>query len=105
MGNEYKIYDVKITETAWEQMIEHARFLANVSIDAANRLVDDFIESTDTLNQMPERCPWLTHSAISFQKYRKILFGKYHMALFQIRENTVYITAVVDCRQDYGWLL
>ena len=105
MESENKVYDVKITDTAWEQMIEHARFLANVSVDAANRLVDDFLESTGTLTQMPERCPWLTHEAVPFQKYRKIFFGKYHLALFVIRGNIVYVSAVVDCRQDYGWLL
>lgn len=105
MDSENKSYDVIITDTAWEQMIEHARFLANVSIDAANRLVDGFLESADTLTQMPERCPWLIHDAIPFQKYRKILFGNYHMALFQVQGCKVYINAVIDCRQDYGWLL
>ena len=105
MDSENSIYDVLITDTAWEQMNEHARFLANVSIDAANTLVDDFLKSADTLTQMPERCPWLIHDAIPFQKYRKILFGNYHMALFQIQGSKVYINAVVDCRRDYGWLL
>ena len=105
MENEDEVYDVKITDTAWAQMLEHARFLANVSVDAANSLVDDFITATDSLAQMPERCPWLIHDAIPFQKYRKILFSKYHMALFQIRGNMVYVASVIDCRQDYGWLL
>lgn len=105
MENGNKVYDVKITNTAWEHMIEHARFLANVSVDAANRLVDEFIESSDTLTRMPERCPWLEHDAIPFQKYRKIFFGNYYMALFEIRGSTVFITAAIDCRQDYGWLL
>jgi len=100
-----KEYNVKITDTAWEQLMEHARFLANVSVDAANRLVDDFLESADTLEQMPERCPWFTHDAIPFRKYRKIFFGNYHMALFQTQGNKVYISAVIDCRQDYSWLL
>jgi plasmid stabilization system protein ParE len=105
MENESRKYDVIITDTAWAQMIEHARFLANVSVEAASRLVDDFVEGSGTLAQMPQRCPWLVHDTIPFQKYRKILFGKHHMALFQIRDNTVYIAAVVDCRQDYGWML
>lgn len=100
-----KIYDMKITDAAWEQMIEHTRFLANVSVEAANRFVEEFVENAGTLAQMPERCPWFEHDAIPFQKYRKILLGKYHMALFEIRGNTVYVTAVIDCRQDYGWLL
>ena len=100
-----KPYTVKITETAWEMLITHARFLANVSIPAANRLIETFVEITDSLAAMPERNPWLEHDAIPFQKYRKLLFGKHYMALYQIQENTVYVTAVMDCRQDYIWLL
>jgi len=100
-----KIFEVNVTDTAWNQMIGHARFLANVNADAARRLVDEFVEKADTLTHMPERCPWLSHDMIPFQKYRKLLFGKHYMALYEIRGNMVYITAVVDCRQDYGWLL
>ncbi|MDR2615533.1 MAG: type II toxin-antitoxin system RelE/ParE family toxin [Oscillospiraceae bacterium] len=98
-------YDVSIAEAAWEQLIEHARFLANVSGSAADRLVDEFIEKTNSLAKMPERCPWISHDMLPFQKYRKLFFGKYHMALFEIREKNVYVTAVVDCRQDYIELL
>ncbi|MCL2366614.1 MAG: type II toxin-antitoxin system RelE/ParE family toxin [Oscillospiraceae bacterium] len=100
-----KVYDVKITDTAWEHLVEHSRFIAGVSINAATKLVDDFLESSKSLELMPERCPWLTHDAIPFQKYRKIFIGDYHMALFQVQGNKVYINAVIDCRQDYGWLL
>lgn len=86
-------------------LVSHARFLANVSVPAANRLIDTFVLMTDSLATMPERNPWLEHDAIPFQKYRKLLFGKHYMALYQIQENTVYVTAVMDCRQDYIWLL
>jgi len=86
-------------------LISHARFLANVSVPAANKLIDTFVEMTDSLAAMPERNPWLEHEALPFQKYRKLLFSKHYMALYQIQENTVYVTAVMDCRQDYIWLL
>ena len=86
-------------------MIEYARFLANVSVQSANRLVDAFVETARTLVQNPERCPWLEHEALPFQKYRKILFGKHYLALYEIRGDTVYLAAVVDGRQDYAWLL
>jgi len=58
-----------------------------------------------TLTHMPKRCSWLVHDTIPFQKYRKLLIGKYYLALFVIHDNTVFVTAVVDCRQEYGWLL
>ncbi len=105
MPEKNRPYTVKIAETAWEMLISHARFLANVSIPAANRLIDTFVEMTDSLGTMPERNPWLQHDTIPFQKYRKLLFGKHYMVLYQIQEDTVYVTAVVDCRQDYVWLL
>lgn len=105
MPEKNKTYTVKITETAWDMLIVHSRFLANVSVSAAHGLIDVFVEMTDSLSTMPERNPWLENEAFPFQRYRKLLLGKYYMALYEIRGNDVYITAVVDCRQDYGWLL
>ena len=104
MPEKNKPYAVKITETAWDMLISHARFLANVSVPAANKLIDTFVEMTDSLAAMPERNPWLEHDALPFQKYRKLLFSKHYMALYQIQENTVYVTAVMDCWQDHIWL-
>ena len=86
-------------------MLEHARFLANISENAAIRLVDEFVEKAGTLTEMPERCPWLVNDAIPFQKYRKLIIGKHHLALFKISGTAVYISAVVDCRQEYAGLL
>ncbi len=105
MTEKNKPYKVEITETAWEMLIFHARFLANVSVPAADRLIDTFIDITDSLGAMPKRNSWLEYDGIPFQKYRKLPFGVYYMALYQIQENTVYVTAVLDCRQDYTWLL
>ena len=100
-----KVYDVKVADAAWVQLIEHARNLANISVNAANKLVDEFVNKSASLKQMPERCPWLVHEMIPFQKYRKLFIGKYYLALFEISGDVVYITAVVDGRQDYAWLL
>ncbi len=105
MSERNKLYTVKITETAWDMLIVHARFLANVNVSAANRLIDTFIDITGDLAVMPERNPWLEHAAIPFQRYRKLLFEKHYLALYELQGSIVYITAVVDCHQDYGWLL
>ncbi|MCW3491518.1 type II toxin-antitoxin system RelE/ParE family toxin [Dethiobacter alkaliphilus] len=103
MPGKNRLYTVKITETAWT-LISHTVFLANVSVPAANKLIDSFVEATDSLASLPERSPWLEHDAIPFQKYRKLLFGKYYLALYQIQENSVYVVAVIDCRQDHTLL-
>ena len=96
-----KTYAVVISKRATQMLVSHAAFLAKVSREAADRLVTSFETAANSLAVMPERCAWL----IPRNKYRKILFESRYLLLFQIRDNTVYVDAVVDCRQDYGWLL
>jgi len=85
-------------------LLNHARFLAQVSEIAANRLVDDFISKAKTLEYMPERCPWLSGNGIPERKYRKLIFEKYYMLIYQVIGDSVYVDAMVDCRQEQ-WLL
>ena len=48
---------------------------------------------------------WLKGEYIPKNAYRFILFEKRYMLIFQIVDHTVYEDHVVDCRQDYGWLI
>lgn len=102
---ETKKYNVVVSKRATQMLVSHAAFLAKVSTEAANQLVVSFEETANSLAIMPERCSWLIADYIPQNKYRKILFEKRYLLLFQIRDNTVYVDFVVDCRQDYGWLL
>jgi len=86
-------------------LLNHARFLAQASENAANRLVEDFVSKAKTLERMPERCPWLTGNGIPQRKYRKLIFEKHYMLVYQVIGDSVYVDAMVDCRQDYGLLL
>ena len=38
-------------------------------------------------------------------KYRKMVFNKRYILIYQIKGETVYIEFVIDGRQDYQWLL
>jgi plasmid stabilization system protein ParE len=105
MEKKNKQYKVKITKTAWETLTAHAEFVAKVSAPAANRLVDAFLEATERLTEMPERNPWLERDDVPYQQYRKLLFGKRYLALYEIRDETVFVTTVVDCRQEFTWML
>jgi hypothetical protein len=105
MENADKEYNVVIDDDAVSMLVGHARFLAEVSIPAAERLTDEFYRSARSLIHMPERCPWLDDPHIPAYKYRKLLFMKRYLLVFQIIGDIVYIDAMVDCRQDYVWLL
>lgn len=105
MPNEGRRYTVTIREPAAEMLAHHARFLARASETAAERLVTEFVKQAKTLETMPERCPWVFDSLIPEHKYKKLLFEKHYMLLFQVVGKNVFVDAMVDCRRDYAWLL
>ena len=105
MGSENKRYNVVISDGATQMFLSHVRFLAQVSEPAALRLIEVFQEKAKSLEQFPERNLWLTDLLIPAGKYRKLLLGKRYLLVYQIKNSTVYVDAVVDTRQDYGWLL
>ena len=104
MDRESKQYEVVISDEATQMLVSHARFLAQVSELAAMCLINAFQESASSLMQFPERNPWLTDPMIPKGKYRKLLLEKRYLLVCQIKEATVYVEAVVDTHQDYGWL-
>ncbi len=98
-------YRVIVSERATQILVSHAAFLAQVNPEAAERLTAEFERTANSLELMPQRCPWLTGEYIPRNAYHFILFEKCYMIIFQIVDNIVYADYVVDCRQDYSWLI
>mgnify|MGYP001075152166 FL=1 len=98
-------YHVIVSERAAQMLVSHAAFIAQVSPEAAERLTMEFEKTANSLEFMPQRCPWLTGEYIPRNAYRYILFEKRYMIIFQIADDIVYADYVVDCRQDYKWLI
>ena len=98
-------YSVVVSERAAQMLVSHASFLANVNVEAANRLTSEFVETANSLRNMPQRHPLLRGDYIPRNTYRFALFEKRYMLIFQIVDDIVYVDYVVDCRQDYRWLL
>ena len=98
-------YRVIVSERATQMLVSHVAFLAQTSPEAAERLTVEFEKTAPSLEVMPQRCPWLTGEYIPRKAYRFILFEKRYMLISQIVDNTVYADYVVDCRQDYNWLI
>lgn len=98
-------YRVIVSKQATQMLISHVAFLAQVSPEAAERLTVEFEKTANSLEMIPQRCSWLTGEYIPRNAYRFILFEKRYMLIFQVRDDIVYVDYVVDCRQDYGWLI
>lgn len=73
MENGNKIYKVIISDDAAQMLVSHARFLAQVSETAALQLIAEFNEKAKSLEEFPERNPWLSDPLPQIGKYRKLL--------------------------------
>ena len=72
-------YRVIVSARAAQMLVSHAAFLAQVSPAAAERLTVEFEKAAKSLEQMPQRCPWLRGEYIPKNAYRFILFEKRYM--------------------------
>lgn len=98
-------YEIAVSERALHMLGEHVAFISRVSLRAAKRLSMSFKTAINSLNENPQRCPWLKSENIPSNTYRFLIFEKRYMLIFQIRDNTVFVEYVLDCRRDYGWLI
>ena len=100
-----KRYNVIISDKAMSMLASHVRFLAQVSTSAAMKLKNELIKEMKSLDYMPESYSWLAGTYIPHNKYRKKLVSKRYLLIYQIIDDIVYIDYVLDCRQDYNWLI
>ena len=98
-------YKVIISERAKEMLGMHIRFLAQVNKSAAIKLKNRLIDEIRALQEMHQRYPFFNENYIPANKYHKLYVENWFLVLYQIKDDTVYVDWIVDCRQDYQWLL
>jgi plasmid stabilization system protein ParE len=100
MEDNEKVYQVIIASDANDRMYDHFEFLARVSVDAANRLLDGLLEDIRKLRTNPLRHPVYNRPYLPAGKYRYILSNKMYRIVYQIIGNKVFVDDIQDCRQD-----
>ena len=98
-------YKVIVSDRARQMLAGHVRFLAQKSPAAARRTKNELIGAIRSLSAMPERYPFLDAEFIPLNKYHRMFVKKWYLILYQVKDQTVYVDYIVDCRQDYGWLV
>jgi plasmid stabilization system protein ParE len=98
-------YRVVVSDRARQMLASHIRFLAQKSPSASRKVKNKLMDAIRSLQQMPERFPFLQAEFIPPNKYHKMLVEKWYLILYQVKDQAVYVDYIVDCRQDYGWLL
>lgn len=96
---------VIISDRARQMLANHVRFLAQKSPTAARKTKNELLDAIRSLSTIPERFPFLTAEFIPLNKYHKMFVQKWYLILYQVKDQTVYVDYIVDCRQDYQWLV
>lgn len=102
---ENKKYKVIVSDKAKQMLGSHVRFLANVDRKAAVNLKNKIVVVLRTLEEMPERYPFFNEVFIPPNKYHKMIIEKRYLVLYQVKDYKVYVDYILDCRQDYTWLI
>lgn len=79
--------------------------MAEFDEEAAMQTVEQLYDAMMSLSQMPLRYPYLNDVVIPMKKYRKMYVPKYHLVLYYVIEDKVYVDYIVDTRQDYKAIL
>lgn len=98
-------YKIIVSNRAKEEMGSHIAFLANINMNAAKKLKEELIKSIRSLTTMPTRYGFINDEYITPNKYHKMLVSSRYLLIYQIKDDTVYVEFIVDCRQNYQWLL
>lgn len=98
-------YEVIVSDEARKLMGNCVLFLAEKDIDAAIRLKECLLESIRGLEHIPARFPYFNEPAIQKNKYHKMFVENVYLVLYQVMDDIVYVDYVLDCRQDYYWLI
>jgi len=102
---EASVYRVIIADRAKLMLGSHIKFMANVNPPAARESKSRILAAIRSLSKMPERFPFLDEDYIPRGKYRKMFVENWYLVLYQIKDKIVYVDYIVDCRQDYAWLI
>lgn len=102
---ENKKYKVIVSDRAKRMLEKHIRFIAQVNEQSAAVKKKEIISAMRSLSQMPQRFPFFEELYITPNKYHKMSIEKRYLVLYQIQDDTVYIDYILDCRQDYSWLI
>ena len=100
-----KKYKVIVSDRAKRMLGTHIHFMAQVNKEAAAAKKKELITAMRSLDHMPQRFPFLEKPYIPPNKYHKMFVDKWYLILYQIKDDTVYVDYILDCRKDYSWLI
>jgi plasmid stabilization system protein ParE len=99
------LYKIVVSDRTRQMLASHMRFMAQTGSSATRGVKNTLMNAIRSLNQMPERFPFFEAEYIPPNKYHKMFVEKWYLILYQIKDQMVYVDFIIDCRQDYEWLI
>ena len=65
----------------------------------------EIIAAMKSLSRFPERCPFFEGEFIPYNKYHKFVVASNFIFLYIVQDDVVIVEHIIDCRQDYQWLI
>ena len=98
-------YKVIVSDKAKQMLAVHLRFLAQADKKAAIKKKKEIIKAIRSLDHTPNRFPFFEEPYIPHNKYHKMFVENWYLVLYQVQDDTVYVDYIIDCRQEYIWLI
>lgn len=98
-------YKVIISDRALRMLGSHIKFLARVNKKTTSEKKQQIMSELRSLSSMPQRFPFFQEDYIPPNKYHKMFIDNWYLVLYQIKDDAVYVDYILDCRQEYSWLI
>lgn len=91
---------LKWTTKAINDLEKMYEFYSGKSKSAAVRLYNAILDAVDLLTKFPEMAPLEPLLERCKRPYRSLIVNRHFKIIYYIKNNTLYIAAVWDCRQN-----
>lgn len=93
-------YEVFVSPSANDRMYDHFLFLAQVSKNAAEKLLIQLVNDIKSLESLPQNNPYFDRPYLEKGKYRYKLSYKRYRIVYKIINKNIFVEDIQDCRQD-----
>lgn len=98
-------FKVIVSDRAKRMLSSHFGFIAKINKEAALSQKKELLFSISSLDHMPRHFPFFEAPYVVSNKYHKMFVKSRYLILYQIKDDTVYVDYIIDCRKDYSWLV
>lgn len=100
-----KQFKIEVSERAKRNFGKIISYIAIENSSYARKVKAELTASIKSLCKFPERFPFLEGEFIPYNKYHKLVVKGNFIVLYIVQDDIVRVEYVVDCKQDYQWLI